>query len=297
MEEPIRLRSGSDDLFGMLHTPDVGPARAGILVVNSRVEYRVGPHRFYVHAARRWTEQGFAVLRLDYAGNGDSPGHLDYAHMDSFPVQPAVDAVEVLRERAGVSDVVLAGLCMGARNALYAAAQSAGVRHLVAFGMPFSDATPDIGVGEDRESTTVGTAVARRAVSGYLKRALDPGSWKRLLSGQSDYGVIKRVLPAALGIGRSKIFEEPVFRSLDAVLARGGQIQLVFGSNDVFLPDFKDQFELVRSRLPNAAAGCTIELIPDANHTFSRSTWQQDAIGRSLGWLEERFPAAAVASA
>jgi dienelactone hydrolase len=108
--------------------------------------------------------------------------------------------------------------------------------------------------------------------------------------------VIKRVVPAALGIGRNKIFEEPVFRSLDTLLARGGQILLLFGSNDVFLPDFQDQFELVRTRLPDAAGGCTIEFVPDANHTFSRATWQRDAIEGSLGWLEQRFPSAAAAS-
>jgi hypothetical protein len=139
--------------------------------------------------------------------------------------------------------------------------------------------------------------VARKAVAGYLQRALDPRAWKRLLSGQSDYGVIKRIVPAALGIGRNKIFEEPVFRSLDTLLVRGGEILLLFGSNDVFLPDFQDRFEFVRSRLPDAACGCTIEFIPDANHTFSRVTWQQDAIESSLGWLEQRFPLATVASA
>jgi dienelactone hydrolase len=212
--------------------------------------------------------------------------------MDSFPVEPAVDAVEVLRERSGAPDVVLAGLCMGARNALYAASRSAGVRHLLAFGMPFSDATPDIGVAAAQQSRTIGTAVARARVSGYLERARDPRAWLRLLSGQSDWSVIRRVLPAALGIGRSRIFAEPVFLSLETLLRRDAHILFVFGTNDVFLPDFRDQFELVRSRLPARAAGCAVELIPDANHTFSRVDWQRHAIATSLAWLDRRFPAA-----
>ncbi len=296
MEEPIRITSGSNELFGMLHTPDAAPPRATILVVNSRVEYRVGPHRFYVRAARRWTEEGFCVLRLDHPGNGDSPGDEDYSHMDSFPVEPVVDAVDFLRAKSGDLDVILAGLCMGARNALYGAARSSHVRHLLAFGMPFSDATPYIGVGTEAESKTIGTAVARKAMSGYIKRMADPDAWRRLVTGKSDYGVLKRILPAALGIGRNQIFKEPVFRSLETLLSRQSQILFLFGTNDVFLPDFQDQYALVRRKLPDGAAGCTVELIPEANHTFSRVEWQKRAIASSMAWLEEQFPPCGPAS-
>jgi pimeloyl-ACP methyl ester carboxylesterase len=211
--------------------------------------------------------------------------------MDSFPVEPAVDAVEFLRARSGAQDVVVAGLCMGARNALYAAAKSPGVRHLLAFGMPFSDATPDIVGRGQTEKRTVGTAVARNAMTGYLARMTDFRAWRRLLSGKSDYGVIKRILPAALGIGRNRIFKEPIFLSLKALLGRDGRILFLFGTNDVFLPDFRDQYALAGPRLPDQASGCSVQFIPNANHTFSRLEWQDLAISDSLTWLEQQFPA------
>jgi pimeloyl-ACP methyl ester carboxylesterase len=296
MEEPIRVKSGSRELFGMLHTPDGVPSRAMILVVNSRVEYRVGPHRFYVRAARRWTDRGFSVMRLDHPGNGDSPGDEDYPHMDSFPVESVVDAVDFLRAKSGDQDIVLAGLCMGARNALYSAARSRGVAHLLAFGMPFSDVTPDIGVRTPTETKVVGTAVARKAMSGYLKRMLDPEAWRRLVTGKTDYAVIRRILPSAVGLGRNRIFKEPVFLSLEQLLGREAQILFLFGSNDVFLPDFIDQFLLVKHRLPHEAAGCKVEFIPEANHTFSRLEWQDQAIAASAAWLDEQFPLAGAAS-
>jgi pimeloyl-ACP methyl ester carboxylesterase len=294
MEEPVRVSSGSNELFGMLHTPDEGPIRAAILIANSRVEYRAGPHRFYVRAARRWAERGFAVLRLDHPGNGDSPGDEDYPHMDSFPIEPLVDAVEFLRAKSDAPNVVLAGLCMGARNALYGAARSPSVHHLLAFGMPFSDATPHVGGEANEESRAVGTAVARKSMSGYLKRMTDLAAWRRFLTGQSDYGVIKRVLPAALGVGRNRIFEEPIFRSLEDLLNRNGRVFFLFGSNDVFLADFRDQYALCESRLPGRAAGCKVEYVADANHTFSRVEWQQSAIEHSVTWLEEQFPTSGV---
>ncbi len=274
----------------MLHNPNTVMPRAAILIVNSRVEYRVGPHRFYVHAARHWAKQGFLVLRLDYPGNGDSDGDALYSHMDSFPIKPALAAVSFLQERSGGLDMVIAGLCMGARNALYVAAASQSVRHLLAFAMPFSDATPDIGRGDETETGTVGKAVARSVLSGYIARLSNMRSWSRFLTGKSDYGVIKRVLPAAAGIGRNRIFKEPVFRSMETLLGRNGEILFSFGSNDVFLPDFRDQFALVKPRLPYEADGCSVEIIENANHTFSRLTWQDAAISNSSTWLERQFP-------
>jgi hypothetical protein len=137
--------------------------------------------------------------------------------------------------------------------------------------------------------------VARNVASGYIKQMLDPGAWRRLVTGKSDFGVIIRILPAALGIGRHRIFKEPVFRSLDTLLGRGGRILFLFGTNDVFLPDFREQFALVKPRLPSGAGGCTVEFIPDANHTFSRVEWQERAISSSVTWLEEQFPPGGVA--
>jgi pimeloyl-ACP methyl ester carboxylesterase len=290
MEEPIRYTSEGREIFGMLHTPSDCSARAGILIVNSRVEYRVGPHRIYVNAARHWAKSGFAVLRIDFPGNGDSPGDEEYAHLDAFPVQPAVDGVTTLRERTGVSDVAIAGLCIGARNALFSAAQCPGVRHLLAIGMPFSNATPDIAQDEPMKSRTIGTSVARAALTGYIGRALRRDAWGRLLTGKSDYGVIRRIIPAAFGIGQHRIFEEPVFRSLHSFLGYRGQALFLFGTNDVFYPDFKDQFARIKDRLPEVDSCCQIRFVDDANHTFSRVHWQNEAIEVSTRWLEECFP-------
>lgn len=272
LEKPIWFESEGRELFGMLHRPNARRPRAVVVVVDSHLEYRLGPHRFYVRAARHWAERGFAVLRFDHPGNGESPGDEQYPHIDSFPIRPTVDAVDVARERTGAGDAVLAGLCKGARNALYAAAAVPDVRHLLAFGMPLTD-------------------VARTAFTDYLSRALDPRAWLRLLRGQSD--LIRRILPAALGIGRNRIFAEPVYRSLSTLISRDARILFLFGRGDIFLPDFEEHFELFRARLTGMAERCEVELLADANHTFSRVSWQDAAIAASTAWLEGRFAASA----
>ena len=63
-----------------------------------------------------------------------------------------------------------------------------------------------------------------------------------------------------------------------------------FGSNDLFLPDFQEQFGRVKTRLPASTTLCEVELVEGANHTFSRVAWKQQIIGSVSGWLEREFP-------
>jgi hypothetical protein len=51
----------------------------------------------------------------------------------------------------------------------------------------------------------------------------------------------------------------------------------------------------VRPRLPGAAAGCAIEYVPDANHTFSRVHWQKEAVAAAARWLTRELPGPAAA--
>ena len=291
MEELICFESQGAPIFGVLHVPDPSVSRGtGVVVVSSRVEFRSGPHRIFVEAARRWCEAGFHVLRLDFPGMGDSPGDQTYPHMDAFPTAPPLDALRSLQRRTEVRDVVLLGNCMGARNVLFAAREEPKVRHLVLLGMPFSNATPFYAVDQEREGARMGASVARTTLASYLKRALRPGAWRRLFAGQSEYRVMLRALGSWLGIGRGRIFEEPIYRSLRSFFARGGQALFVWGTQDVFLPDFQEEFGRVRATLPNVDSLAEIAFVEGANHTFSRVRWKAEAIDRVTTWLCREFP-------
>lgn len=294
MEEVIDIETRGGNLFGILHSPDPGRPRrsSGIVLVNSRVEYRLGPHRFSVEAARRWADDGSTVLRFDYPGNGDSVGNVAYAGMDSFPVDPCIDVIEDLTRRAGVDDVTVVGNCMGARNALFASADCPAVRRLVLFGMPFSNATPYIQADGEMETQAMSSNVARRTLRGYLGRISDPGAWKRLFSGKSEVDVMLRALGAGLGLGQGRVFQEPVFRSLDRFLSRNGRMLFVFGANDIFLPDFQHELARVKSRLPHFDELTQIRFVENANHTFSRVAWKAEALEHASKWLNDALPPA-----
>lgn len=117
--------------FGWLHAP-VGPARAtGVILVGPIGYESLSTHRALRHLADRLARAGFAVLRYDHPGTGDSEGTL---HGPS-PLRAWLDgvgaAIAHLRAHAGVTDVSLFGLRLGATLAAVAAAERGDVASLV----------------------------------------------------------------------------------------------------------------------------------------------------------------------
>ena len=69
--------------LGILAQPEI-PAQTGVVVVVGGPQYRAGSHRQFVLLSRALAQAGFAVLRLDYQGMGDSDGApYDFTHVSS----------------------------------------------------------------------------------------------------------------------------------------------------------------------------------------------------------------------
>jgi len=111
-EEVVRLGPGR--LVGIDTEPTL-PRRATIVWVNSGSEPHVGPGRAWVEFARALGAAGYASVRLDFSGWGESPddGHAPGRPYDAHCVDEVVATVDALRER-GHRQIVVAGLCAGA---------------------------------------------------------------------------------------------------------------------------------------------------------------------------------------
>ena len=67
-ERPVRFGVG-DRLFGLLTVPTRPAVAPSIVLLNTGVEYHIGPHRLYVPLARRWAAEGHRVLSFDLGGS------------------------------------------------------------------------------------------------------------------------------------------------------------------------------------------------------------------------------------
>ncbi len=164
------------------------PQRA-VVLLSGGADRRIGPGRLYVHLAREWAARGVVVLRLDLSGIGDSQARPGFA--ENLPyLRNALDdiaaSVRHVRERHGVKQVQLIGLCAGAYNALRAAVETTAVDAVVMINPLLF-----LSVGDTRVDLVERKAEVVDSVRGYKRNLFDPSRWQALLS---DPSKIVRVL-------------------------------------------------------------------------------------------------------
>lgn len=126
-ESPIRF--GATSLFGFYHPPATPTPRGAVLLCAPIGQDQIRSHRLYRLLAQTITDLGYAVLRFDCFGTGDSPG--DALDVDwRTCVDNAVEAATTLRQRSGCRTVTGYGVRLGANLALEATAP-AGLEHLI----------------------------------------------------------------------------------------------------------------------------------------------------------------------
>lgn len=124
--EPFYFDSHGRALFGCYHAPAGGVGRdcAVLLCYPLGHEY-LQFHRCYRQLARHMAASGFAVLRFDYFGCGESAGDDGQGGIDCW-LQDIAAAVAELREKSGRGSFCLVGARLGATLAVLAASPHDG---------------------------------------------------------------------------------------------------------------------------------------------------------------------------
>lgn len=131
--EPIFFGPTERALFGWLHRPPPGRALgAGLIICNPFGIEALCAHRTIRHLSVRAADAGFAVLRFDYDGTGDSAGHSFEAERLAAWIASIHSAADTLKETTGVGRLYLAGFRLGATLAALACVARSDVRGLVA---------------------------------------------------------------------------------------------------------------------------------------------------------------------
>ncbi len=232
MEKAVRFTNEKGHtLHGILHLPDDPQSMRGVGLVwfSAGQKVRQGAWRMNVAVARRLAASGVPTLRFDYHGIGDSEGEPRHGQMvmDLYGfIQSggfsgdAVAAGQFLTAETGVRSLVFGGLCGGGITGLFAAKALPNV-----FGHVIVDLPVTISSSARQRFLENNAAELLRSRPGetdtvielYLKKITDVEAWRRLLSGESDYSLLKeaariktraqvdRVLPILPGFARGAI--------------------------------------------------------------------------------------------
>jgi exosortase A-associated hydrolase 1 len=115
-EEPVVFACGGEQLLGIVHHAPGAAGTVGVVVIVGGPQYRVGSHRQFTLLARSLAAAGFAVLRFDHRGIGDSDGQVRSFEDIAEDIRAAVGALA--RAVPSLQRVVLWGLCDAASAAL-----------------------------------------------------------------------------------------------------------------------------------------------------------------------------------
>lgn len=253
-EEPLQFGEGGR-LFGILTLPSVPfrslPELPVFVFFNAGLLHRVGPNRLYVHLARDLSRLGFASLRVDLAGRGDSPSRPGLVNQQSV----AADYKEILRvleSRLAPGPLVLAGLCSGADNAIRLTPKDSRVVGLLLLDPVCS---PDDGFGT--RAFVLRYTNAARYIAWLKRRFVAPSTGPREYKEEVD----------PLGI-RDIPTQEQLRTAFESIREREGRVLSVF--TQYALPYYNQAGQLDRVLgVDGYQQFCTELFWPNAEHTYT----------------------------
>jgi pimeloyl-ACP methyl ester carboxylesterase len=280
-EIPVIIRGPDGALFGIFTPPAPEAPSAGLCVVMPALtRWHFG--RMPVKSARALAASGFACLRFDYHGYGESEGVTTIiTRSDTFGAD-VVAAIRYLRQSHGQKRFVLSGYCFDALSSLAAFIDEAdAIEGLVFMAAP---------ILKEREASW-----DRR----YVLRALaNPTKVRNSFRSWRDG--TRKAAKAAQALGRSltagaeqrpfglpETFEEH-FRALVRSHARA---LILYGEDDALYREFQIAEPYLFANLaPEPRRRFEVEVWPGLVHPPQDVQRQQEIFERAQSWIEALHP-------
>jgi alpha-beta hydrolase superfamily lysophospholipase len=281
--ESAHLFGPDRHLFGVLTRAPGNQSRPAIVMFNAGSAHHVGPNRIHVTLARHLAAAGYDSLRFDLESLGDSvnrkPGRENYP----YPLTATADAraALALMKSLGYERFIAMGLCSGAHTTYHAGLQLVDdcIEELILIN-PMSFYW--------KEGNSLDTSRKFEDAAAYKRSARDPKRWLKLLRGDVN---MKRMIEAIATVVRSKLrFREDPRLSSD--LRR--LIEEFNRPITMFIAEGDPGRDILMAGAPRTARRAMkrgrmrVEMIPDADHTFSQFKPRRELLGKLNAHLSRR---------
>ncbi len=276
VEEAVSFTVEGATLRGVLHCPSGGNGDSSAIVfLHGWSGYRIGPHRMFVKAARRYAQRGCHCLRFDYRGRGDSDGATGDATIASM-IADTERAIAFLEEKTAASHVTLIGMCSGGKVAIGAARASDAVDRLILWSGEL------IGAGQEgggRKSAFV--------LREYVRKLFRRATWRKIFAGAVNMRMVRR---AVLGNLRRDVdhggggqTDAVVQASLPERLAGfAGRVLFIYGGGD---PESPAAIRGYRRIVEGSSLQCDFHTVDRADHSFYSIADEEHVLSAAEDWL------------
>lgn len=279
-EHAVNFHCHGSPLIGVLSLPQ-DPLATAVVIVVGGPQYRVGSHRQFVLLSRRLASHGFATLRFDMRGMGDSGGATVSFSDSSDDLDSAASAV--MERCPAIKRLVFWGLCDGASAALLYWHRTRDPRLA---GMVL--ANPWVRAEETHARATVKHY--------YFRRMAQAEFWRKLGRGGIGFGALLGLLAnvrRGFGPGYAPSgVQSQSLRFQDRMAAAWrefpGKTLVILSGRDLTAREFEELSQsdpAWKGVLSTSQVECI--RLAEADHTFSSPEMQRSMHTTTLRWLCE----------
>ena len=265
-----------ETLVGVLHQPAQN-ARGALLLLHGWSGYRTGPHQMLTRASRHFGARGWASLRFDFAGRGDSEGDAALATLATMQSDARVALRQLQTQVQG--PVVAVGLCSGCEIAV--ALASDDVAAIALWSAPIFAALPAQSGQEKKRAANL---------KKYARKLLNPQTYLKIARGQVDTAAVSRAMAGGGGAASKNVESSepgqlpPGFRR--AALERWRQfdrpILQIYGDADPIASAAQQWYATASAQPP------LVRWVAGANHSFYGLAWEREVFELTGAWLDAR---------
>ncbi|HJU10264.1 MAG TPA: alpha/beta fold hydrolase [Candidatus Binataceae bacterium] len=279
-EQPVIIPGKHGNLFGIFTPPDpdVPPARLCAILLGRN---RWWGDRLSVKSARWLAARGFACLRFDYHGYGESEGQADVIEPDSPYPEDALAAIRYMREELGQQRFVLSGFCFDGRTALSAVEQEgASIEGVVAIAAPPGEKLTHFSMFKLRHFLRAPFSLQRRALGPALRRRLYP-LFPHFISHP------EKARRGSTAVSSLVPVSDRFKREIAAVLRARVRCLFLYGSEDAEYYNFKlAERSLLANLDPRQKSLITVTVWAGRVHVADEADRQRQVSERALAWID-----------